>query len=95
LDVKSRPSVQQLVGPQTVSLPEKWVRLLKELRHTVKQKNPNTEKRIKIPARNKGGDSSGKPGWPSGHRSQAGDCHPCGMVFCGGFSGGGASLTTG
>ena len=28
--------------------------LLKELRHSVKQKNPDTEKDIKIPARNKG-----------------------------------------
>jgi hypothetical protein len=58
LDVKSRPSVQQLAAPPTVSLLEKWPGLLKELRHTVKQKNPNTEKRIEIPARNKGGDSS-------------------------------------
>jgi hypothetical protein len=57
LDVKSRPSVQQLAAPPTVSLPEKWPGLLKELRHSVKQKNPNTEKLIKIPARNKGGDS--------------------------------------
>jgi len=31
--------------------------LLKELRHSVKQKNPDTEKDIKIPARNKGRDS--------------------------------------
>ena len=31
--------------------------LLKELRHNVKQKNPDTEKDIKIPARNKGRDS--------------------------------------
>ena len=31
--------------------------MLKELRHSVKQKNPDTEKRIKIPTRNKGGDS--------------------------------------
>jgi len=39
--------------------------LLKELRHSVKQKNPNTEKRIKIPARNKGRDSPRTPAWPS------------------------------
>jgi hypothetical protein len=53
LDVKSRPFVQQLAAPPTVSLPEKWLGLLKELRHTVKQKNPNTDKRIEIPAKNK------------------------------------------
>jgi|TARA_B100000953_G_scaffold278543_1_gene254037 hypothetical protein len=57
LDVKSRPSVQQLAAPPTVSFPEKWPVLLKELRHSVKQKNPDTEKDIKIPARNKGRDS--------------------------------------
>jgi len=57
LDVKSRPSVQQLAAPPTVSFPEKCPVLLKELRHSVKQKNPDTEKVIKIPARNKGRDS--------------------------------------
>jgi len=65
LDVKSRPSVQQLAALPTVSFPEKWPVLLKELRHTVKQKNPDTEKDIKNPAKNKGRDSPRTPVWPS------------------------------
>jgi hypothetical protein len=45
--------------------------LLKELRHSVKQKNPYKEKRIKIPARNKSRPETRakraprSPAWPS------------------------------
>jgi len=41
--------------------------LLKELRHTVKQKNPNTDKRIEIPAKNKSRSrlANVRPPWPS------------------------------
>jgi len=56
LDGKPDPFVQQLAATPTDSLPEKWPRLLKELNRSVKQKNPNPEKRIKIPAGNKSQD---------------------------------------
>jgi hypothetical protein len=41
--------------------------LLKELRHSVKQKNPNTEKRIKTSAKNKARSrlANVRPPWPS------------------------------
>ena len=65
MDGKPRPSVQQLADPPTVSFPEKWPRLLKELGHSVKQKKPNSEKPIKTPARNKDRDNHRSPALPN------------------------------
>ena len=50
----------------TVSLPEKCPGLLKELPHIVKQKNPNSEEHIKIPARNKNRSSADNGHIPDG-----------------------------
>ena len=46
--------------------PDKRPRLLKELPHSVKQKNPISKNRIKIPARNKKRSSLGKVHIPDG-----------------------------
>jgi hypothetical protein len=69
LDGKPGPFVQQLAVTQTDTLPEKRPRLLKELPNSVKQKNPEPKKRIKIPDRNKGGSHTPHLGLAGQHSS--------------------------